>query len=333
MREAQLNTSLVTKNSGLAVIMDLFPTSSVHYPKKKVVGDRLANWALVKDYNVSGVATGPIFKSLTINNDVINLRFNYSGNGLTANGGLSNFEIAGADLNYFAATATFADFNFSINVRSSSVSNPLYVRYAFKNAIGASLFNREGFPAPSFRTENLVAILPVTFGNINIINKNGLITISWNTLVEINIKDYEVQRSVDGINFTSIGKAKANGTNTNYQFEDNSNLNNKVLYYRIKANNNDGVIEYSSIKNIKLNGDNSIKIINPSHNGVNIYCSNSFSGSIVVTDNLGKTLAIKTLNNYNGALKIPLPKTFKGVAILKILSTENEWYSKLVNVL
>lgn len=334
MREAQLNTSIVTKNSGLAVIMDLFPSSSVHYPKKKVVGDRLANWALVKDYNISGVAAGPIFKSLTINNDVINLRFNYSGSGLIANGGLSNFEIAGADRRYFTATATFADFNYSINVRSSSVSNPLYVRYAFKNSIGASLFNKEGFPAPSFRSENMVAILPVTFGKIGVTNEDDARIIFWNTLVEINIESYEVQRSIDGISFTSIAKIAAKGSNTNYQFEDRSNSNNQTLYYRIRANNNDGKIEYSNtVKSSLLATSSKLKIINPSHNSVNLYCNNIFSGSIIITDNTGKTMATKQVTNYNGLLEIALPKTFRGIAIVKIIATDNETYSSSVTVL
>jgi sialate O-acetylesterase len=155
MREAQLNTSLLTKNAGLAVLMDLFPSASVHYPQKKVVGDRLANLALVNNYQATGVAMGPVLKKFSINKNVINLTFNYAGTGLTAKDSLSNFEIAGADLVYYPAQATFADANFSINVTSVNVSNPLHVRYAFKNRVGASLYNKEGHPASSFRTETI----------------------------------------------------------------------------------------------------------------------------------------------------------------------------------
>lgn len=155
MREAQLNTSLLTKNSGIAVIMDLFPVSSVHYPQKKVVGDRLANLALVNNYQIKGVAMGPVLKSFLVNKNVINLKFNYCGSGLTAKDSLSNFEIAGADLVYYPAKSTFADANFSIDVTSSNVNNPLHVRYAFKNRVGASLYNKEGYPASSFRTEKM----------------------------------------------------------------------------------------------------------------------------------------------------------------------------------
>ncbi len=155
MREAQLNTSLLTKNSGLAVLMDLFPSASVHYPQKKVVGDRLANLALVNNYQATGVAMGPVVKKISINKNVINLTFNYAGTGLTTKDSLSNFEIAGADLVYYPAQATFADANFSINITSVNVNSPLHVRYAFKNRVGASLYNKEGHPASSFRTEKM----------------------------------------------------------------------------------------------------------------------------------------------------------------------------------
>lgn len=334
LREAQLNTMLTTSNTGMAVTLDIGSLATVHYPKKKVVGDRLAQWALVKDYGKTGSPSGPVVKSMTIKNDTINLRFDYTDAGLTSFGlGLNDFEIAGANKVFYPATVTAADFNYSINVRSSSVKNPLYVNYAFKNYVEGSLFNRAGLPASSFRTENLFTILPVIFANISVTNKDDARIIFWNTLVEINIESYEVERSVDGISFMSIAKITAKGSNANYQFDDNYHSNSKTLFYRIKANNNNGSIEYSTVKHIYLNDDGAVKIINPSYNCVNLYCTNTFSGALIVTDNLGKTLAVKVLTNYNGALQIPLPKTFRGYAILKIISSTNELYTKQIHIL
>lgn len=335
LREAQLNTMLTTNNTGMAVTLDIGSTATVHYPKKKVVGDRLAQWALVKDYGKTGSASGPIVKSMTIKNDTINLRFDYTDAGLTSFGlGLSDFEIAGANKVFYPATVTAADFNYSINVRSSSVKNPLYVNYAFKNYVEGSLFNRAGLPASSFRTENLFTILPVTFGNVSVTNKEGIRIIVWNTLAEINIYNFEIESSVDGINFKSLTKVLAKGSNAYYQFEDASSPNSQTLYYRVRANNNDGKIEYSStVKSYLLTTSRKLKIINPSYNGVNLYCNTTFSGSIVVTDNTGKTIATKQVTNCSGLLEIALPKNFKGIAIVKIITTDNEIYASSVNVL
>jgi hypothetical protein len=295
----------------------------------------LAQWALVKNYGFAGTPSGPIVKSMTIKNDTINLKFNYTDLGLTSFGlGLSDFEIAGANKVFYPATATGADFNYSLNIKSSSVSNPMYVNYAFKNYVEGSLFNKAGFPASSFRTENIFTVLPVTFGNINVTNTNGLRIVAWNALLEINMDNYEVQSSIDGINFTSITKITAKGSNTNYRFEDNTNLNNKTVYYRLKANNINGPSDYSKIiKSIFFDAKNTIKIINPSYNGVNIICSNSFTGSIIVTDYLGKRIATKQINNYNGVLKIALPTTFKGTAVVHIIAANDDKYTELINIL
>jgi sialate O-acetylesterase len=335
LREAQLNTMLTTSNTGMAVTLDIGSLATVHYPKKKLVGDRLAQWALIKDYGKAGSPSGPVVKSMTIKNDTINLRFDYTDAGLTSFGlGLGDFEIAGANKVFYAATATAADFNYSINVRSSSVKNPLYVHYAFKNYVEGSLFNRVGLPASSFRTENLFTILPVTFGNISVANKNDARIVSWNTLVEINMESYDVQRSVDGISFTSIARITAKGSNANYQFEDAGNLSNQTLYYRIKANNNDGKIEHSNtVKSTYLAISSKLKIINPSHNGINIYCAKLFSGSIIITDNLGKTMATKQVTNHVGVLEIALSKAYKGIAFVKIVTADNDTYSSSVTVL
>lgn len=174
LREAQLNTMLTTSSTGMAVTMDIGSLATVHYSKKKVVGDRLAQWALIKDYGRTGTPSGPIVKSMIKKNDTINLKFDYTDLGLTSFGmGLSDFEIAGANKVFYPATVTAADFNFSLNIRSSNVPNPLYVNYGFKNYVAGSLYNRAGLPASSFRTENIFTILPVTFGEINVTQKRA----------------------------------------------------------------------------------------------------------------------------------------------------------------
>lgn len=334
LREAQLNTMLTTNFTGMASTMDIGVQGQDHYPKKKVVGDRLATWALIKDYGRNGAPSGPVVKTMTIRNDTINLRFDYTDLGLTSFGmGLSDFEIAGANKIFYPATATAANFNYSLNIRSSSVSNPLYVNYAFKNYVEGSLFNTAGLPASSFRTENIFTVLPVTFGDISVSTNTAIRLVNWNTLVEINIRNFEVQCSTDGINFKSIGEIIAKGSTANYYFEDNTNLNNKTVYYRLKANNNNGESDYSKIvKSTFLDIKNTIKIINPSYNEVNLFCSNSFTGSIIITNSLGKRLAVKQMNNYTGNLKIALQKTFKGIAVVHIISSNNK-YTELVTIL
>ncbi len=157
LREAQLQTMLSVKNAGMAVTMDIGERTVIHPAQKEQVGNRLAYWALVKDYNMKGIAfSGPVYKQLekTANGRLM-LTFDHCEQGLTSFGKpLTDFEIAGEDKIFYPAQAMIRnDKNGVLIVWSDSVKNPVSVRYAFRNWAEGSLFNTQGLPASSFRTD------------------------------------------------------------------------------------------------------------------------------------------------------------------------------------
>lgn len=153
LREAQLMT-LSTPNVGMAVTMDISNIYDIHPKNKLDVGERLALWALAKDYGQKNlVYSGPVYKSMKIEGDKIRLTFDYTGSGLIAKDGpLSHFTIAGADKKFVPATATIEDD--TIVVSSNKVPTPKAVRFAFTNKDEPNMANKEGLPASSFRTDN-----------------------------------------------------------------------------------------------------------------------------------------------------------------------------------
>ncbi len=158
LREAQLKTMESVKNTGMAVTMDIGEQTVIHPSQKETVGNRLAYWALAKDYNFQGIAfSGPVYRSMenTANGRMI-VTFDHCEQGLTSFGKLlSGFEIAGEDKVFYPAEAIFTkDKNRSITVWSDSVKSPVSVRYAFKSWAQGCLFNSQGLPASSFRTDN-----------------------------------------------------------------------------------------------------------------------------------------------------------------------------------
>jgi sialate O-acetylesterase len=158
LREAQLKTMQTVKNTGMAVTMDIGEQTVIHPSQKETVGARLAYWALAKDYNFKGIAfSGPVYRNMqqTGNGKVI-LTFDYSEQGLTSFGKpLTDFEIAGEDKIFYPAEAVIHKEKSGIlTVWNDSVKNPVSVRYAFKNWAAGSLFNTQGLPASSFRTDN-----------------------------------------------------------------------------------------------------------------------------------------------------------------------------------
>jgi hypothetical protein len=80
-------------------------------------------------------------------------------------------------------------------------------------------------------------------------NKNLL---QWTTTQEINSNYFSVERSNDGISFTTLGIVNAKGNSvarTAYSFTDNK-PNNGTNYYRLRMVNKDGTYTYSEIRTI-----------------------------------------------------------------------------------
>jgi sialate O-acetylesterase len=156
LREAQLKCIQLIENSGMVVTLDIGDCEFIHPPEKRIIGDRLAYWALLKDYGFEGIAcSGPVYKKFEITQDgKINLFFDNCPNGLSSFGvPLSGFEIAGNDKIFHRAAATINE-NRTVTVFSEEVANPVAARYAFIHCPVGTLFNIEGLPASSFRTDD-----------------------------------------------------------------------------------------------------------------------------------------------------------------------------------
>jgi len=153
LREAQLKASTAIPDIGMASIMDIGEKDCIHPANKKAGSDRLAFFALAKTYGKTGFASsGPILKEMTVAGSVVKLTFNNAVNGLTSYGKeLSCFEVAGANKRFYPANAFIT--GTGITLFSPSVAEPVAVRYAFKDFIVGDLFNTEGLPASSFRTD------------------------------------------------------------------------------------------------------------------------------------------------------------------------------------
>ncbi len=152
LREAQLMT-LALKNTGMAVTMDIGNPKDIHPKNKQDVGKRLALWALAKTYGRKKLThSGPQYKSMQVQGNIIRLTFDCVGAGLTAkNEPLTHFTIAAADKNFIPADARID--GETIIVSADGVAKPVAVRYAFTNAAQPNLFNKDGLPASSFRTD------------------------------------------------------------------------------------------------------------------------------------------------------------------------------------
>lgn len=154
LREAQLKASTALPGTGMASLMDLGEKDNIHPGGKKAAGERLAFLALARTYGEKGYAcSGPTLQDFIIEGNMAKLSFNNAENGLTTFGKeLKNFEIAGENKRFFEAKAFIT--REGITLFAPQVANPVAVRYAFKDFVVGELFNTEGLPASSFRTDD-----------------------------------------------------------------------------------------------------------------------------------------------------------------------------------
>ena len=156
LREAQTAT-LAVKNTGMAVTLDIGEAGNIHPPNKQDVGERLALWALAKTYKKNVPYSGPLYKSVKKKKGSIEVTFDYAGKGLVLTGGVfgNGFQIAGADRIFKNVPAGGVKIRGnSLIISHPDIASPEAVRYAFSNTSGATLYNVDGLPASSFRTDD-----------------------------------------------------------------------------------------------------------------------------------------------------------------------------------
>lgn len=154
LREAQTMTLSLPK-TGMAVITDVGNPRDIHPTNKQDVAHRLALNALKLDYGQNIAYSSPMYESVTYEGDKAIVQFKHVAGGLMAKdkyGYLKGFELAGDDRVFYYAKAEIK--GNTVLISHPNVPKPVAVRYAWSDSPEeANLFNSEGLPANSFRTD------------------------------------------------------------------------------------------------------------------------------------------------------------------------------------
>lgn len=169
IREAQ-RLGLAIKNTALTVVIDI--GDSLHFGNKQEAGRRLALPARALVYGEEQlVYSGPLFIRKVTEGSKIHCLFTHCGSGMKPASGtkLNGFAIAGSNNQYSWADAVIH--GDTVTVSSSSVTEPVNVRYAYGGNPTGNLINSEGLPASPFTTEG--PQLPYDTSKTSIINLPG----------------------------------------------------------------------------------------------------------------------------------------------------------------
>ena len=152
LREAQSRALSVPK-TGMAVTIDLGEPRDIHPKNKQEIGRRLALSAFKVAYGQDVAASGPQFKSMSVEDQQVHLDFHEASEGLVATGDeLKGFAVAGADRKFVWAEAKIV--GGQVRVSSARVTKPVAVRYAWGDNPESNLSNQSGLPAIPFRTDD-----------------------------------------------------------------------------------------------------------------------------------------------------------------------------------
>ena len=156
LRDAQRKVARKMQNVEMVSLIDIGEEHIIHPGKKELAGNRMALLAMVKTYGMKGVEySGPVLKEMTVEGNVVKLTFTHAENGFTTYGKeLVSFKIAGEDKWFQPANAEITWMDHSISLWCPFVEKPVAVRYAFDDFVVGELYNTEGLPASSFRTDN-----------------------------------------------------------------------------------------------------------------------------------------------------------------------------------
>ncbi|HNX65336.1 MAG TPA: sialate O-acetylesterase [Bacteroidales bacterium] len=151
LREAQSKAEEIIPESGMIVTMDLGDPKNIHPARKLQVGERLANKALSKTYNVKKCSEYPKVKKVKSYGEKVVVIFSNTCDGLTAKGEKHEIEVSDDGINYKQAVVKISGNR--IEASSPDVKSPRFIRYCWRDGAEGTIFNSEGLPVTSFRVE------------------------------------------------------------------------------------------------------------------------------------------------------------------------------------
>lgn len=179
----------------------------------------------------------------------------------------------------------------------SGATNPSGMLYQFS---GVDLDDGDNFTIATIDIAN--SPLPVEFKEFSLELVYQTVRINWSTASELSNDYFEIERSVDYLNWESIQRINGAG-NSNIELQYSAqdyHPKPQTNYYRIKQMDFDGTYSFSESKSIYITPY--IEIFpNPAENHLNVVVNNSDFVDIVFQDLAGKQLTLpvsKTNNRY-----------------------------------
>lgn len=205
--------------------------------------------------------------------------------------------------------------------------NQVYYFRVFGSSNGVS--NRTGTYTFCGSTQLGSTLLAVAINNFSGTRQNDKVMLNWNTEWESDNAYFEIEKSINGTDFQTLGKVAGAGTTslrTYYNFIDRIPLSTAVSYYRLKEISSTGTYKYSTI--ITIRPDNTLKnavtvLNNPVADKLNIRISAVAAAKMnfKIINSTGQTIhgQSETLAKGDNVFTVTSPFALsKGIYILQV---------------
>jgi Secretion system C-terminal sorting domain len=230
-----------------------------------------------------------------------------------------------------------------------TLANPFmryYIKFKPTNTSATIRFISYGyiviFGSPDFRgpevliddvsVNDLGNILPLQLTSfVAALRINNDVQLHWETADELNVKNIEVQRSTDAINFNTVGVINAqNKLQNNYIFNDKI-YGNELFYYRLKIVDNDGSFKYSKLQSVKnkLLKNSAYILENPVKDNITLINLPLKKCIISLLNDNGMEISRKACNNTSST-QLNISALSSGLYFLKIVSPESNETLKFI---
>jgi hypothetical protein len=183
------------------------------------------------------------------------------------------------------------------------------------------------------------AMLPADINDLKATHNNNLVTLKWFTTSESNTHRFEIERSIDGVNFEKAGYVQALGNSnikSGYVYDDRVSeklARKNDLYYRLKQVDVNGKADYSKILLVRVFKTKTLQAVsvspNPTVNDIRVHLQlnepayvaikvRSINGDEVLRN------SVKAFKGDNSFTMEGSEKLKKGVYMLEVIVNSNE---------
>jgi len=170
--------------------------------------------------------------------------------------------------------------------------------------------------------------LPIEISAFTASWQDKLPYLHWNASNTENTKQFNIQRSVDGHSFFTVGQVGLNG-GSSYHFEDNYVPTSNV-YYRLQQLDKDGQTFYSNMAQLTVNNKQFSINPNPAKDFTTISFNKTVDkATIAVYDITGKAVITQSLSGTN-SYNLNTQTLTNGVYVIKVNTATGSYNEKLL---